>query len=175
VATNGRPAAIERVRTVLDRGAYGQVGPAITSADVNARSNERLARLEQLADAGLLLTLVIAGCSLAVAVAGGLAERQRPFALLRLTGMQRSDLNRIVLAETAIPLLAIAAVSVLLGFGVSAALLPAAGHGSHLIWKAPPPAYWAALGGGLVLALLLIAATLPLLGRLTSAESARFE
>ena len=175
VATDGRPGAIERVRTILDAGSYGQTGPALASADVNVRSNEQLARLEQLANAGLLLTLLIAGCSLAVAVAAGLTERQRPFALLRLAGMHPSDLSRTVLAETAIPLLAMAVASVLLGLGVSAALLLAVGHGSHLVWKAPPLAYWAALGGGLLLALAIIAATLPLLHRLTSAGSVRFE
>ncbi|MEP7022538.1 MAG: FtsX-like permease family protein [Actinomycetota bacterium] len=175
VATGGNAAAIEQVRSILDAGGYGQVGPAITSADVNAASNQRLARLEQLANGALLITLIIAGCSLAVAVAGSLAERQRPFALLRLTGMRRSDLSRIVLAEAALPLLAMAVASVLLGFAVSAALLLAAGHGTHLTWKAPQPTYWAALGAGLATALLVVTATLPLLHRLTSPEAARFE
>src|SRR5262249_61856278 len=70
VATNGSNAAIERVRTILDTGQAGRLGPAITSADINALNNQRLTRLEQLSNAALLLTLVIAGCSLAVAVAG---------------------------------------------------------------------------------------------------------
>jgi len=175
VATNGSNAAIERARTILDTGQAGRLGPAITSADINALNNQRLTRLEQLSNAALLLTLVIAGCSLAVAVAGGLIERQRPFTLLRLAGMHRSELSRVVLAEAALPLLAMAAASVVLGLGVAAGLLAAIGETSTLTWRPPVPGYWAALGAGLALALLIVAATLPLLHRLTALDSARFE
>jgi ABC-type antimicrobial peptide transport system permease subunit len=175
VATNGSNAAIERVRTILDTGQAGRLGPAITSADINALNNQRLTRLEQLSNAALLLTLVIAGCSLAVAVAGGLIERQRPFTLLRLAGMHRSELSRVVLAEAALPLLAMAAASVVLGLGVAAGLLAAIGETATLTWRPPVPGYWAALAAGLALALLIVAATLPLLHRLTALDSARFE
>jgi hypothetical protein len=175
VATNGSNAAVERVRTILETGQAGRLGPAVTSADVNALDNQRLTRLEQLSNAALLLTLVIAGCSLAVAVAGGLIERRRPFALLRLTGMHRSELNRVVLAEAGLPLIGMTAVSVVLGLGVAAGLLAAIGETTTLTWRPPVPGYWAALAGGLVLAVAIVAATLPLLHRLTALDSARFE
>jgi hypothetical protein len=42
-------------------------------------------------------------------------------------------------------------------------------------WRMPSLGYWSALAGGLVLAMAIVASTLPLLSRITSLESARFE
>ena len=49
------------------------------------------------------LTLIVAGCSLAVAVGGGLVDRKRPFTLLRVSGVPVSALSRVVLMEAALP------------------------------------------------------------------------
>ena len=95
--------------------------------------------------------------------------------LERLAGVRRSELTRMVLAESALPLLALAAVSVALGLGVAAGLLVAAGSGSNVPWKPPQPPYWLSLGAGLTLAVLTVAATLPLLHRLTALDNAHFE
>jgi predicted lysophospholipase L1 biosynthesis ABC-type transport system permease subunit len=51
-------------------------------------------------------------------VAAGLADRKRPFSMLRLTGARRGMLRRAL--ESAVPLLAVAAVAVGTGFGASA-------------------------------------------------------
>jgi hypothetical protein len=176
VSTDGRPATIERVRTLLDTAAPAGDVLAAATQDTTA-SDRKLLQLERLTNVALLLTLLIAGCSLAVAVAGGLVERKRPFALLRLAGVHRSILNRVVLAEAAIPLLAITTASVALGLAAAATLLLAGSSAAHVsfAWQPPAPGYWAALGAGLTLALLIVAATLPLLDRLTSLETARFE
>jgi hypothetical protein len=176
VSTDGRPATVERVRTLLDTAAPAGDLLAEASHDTTT-GNQKLLQLPRLSNVALLLTLLIAGCSLAVAVAGGLVERKQPFALLRLAGAHRSILNRVVLAEAAIPLLAITAASVALGLAVASALLVADGSGSGhgIAWQPRAPGYWAALGAGLTLALLVVTATLPLLDRLTSLETARFE
>jgi hypothetical protein len=51
-----------------------------------------------------------------------------------------------------------------------------AARASGAPWRLPPGGYWWSLGGGLALALIIaVAATLPLLGRLTSPQNARFE
>jgi hypothetical protein len=80
-----------------------------------------------------------------------------------------------VLAESAVPLLGLAAVSVALGLAVAGGLLVAAGSGSNVPYKPPELAYWLSLAGGLAVALAVVAATLPLLHRLTSPDQARFE
>jgi predicted lysophospholipase L1 biosynthesis ABC-type transport system permease subunit len=172
VFTDGDATTIERVRTKLETSFPGAPA-ALTGSDLEAQANFRVHDIARLSNVALALTLVIAGCSLAVAVAGGLVERKRPFALLRLTGMPLRDLHRVVLAEAAAPLLVVAAVSVGLGFLVDTILLAVIGQNGT--FRVPSIGYWGALAGGLAVALVVVAATLPLLDRLTSLETARFE
>jgi predicted lysophospholipase L1 biosynthesis ABC-type transport system permease subunit len=73
-------------------------------------------RRTQLADVVILVSLPIAGCSLAVAVAAGLSERKRPFSVLRLTGVPVAMLRRVVALETVVPLFLAATVSIAVGF-----------------------------------------------------------
>lgn len=170
--TDGRVATFERVRTAIEAAAPG-VTP-VTDADLTALHRHLLVRLQRLSNVGLLLALLVAGCSLAIAVSAGLIERKRPFALLRLTGTPASSLDRIVLAEAAAPLLLTAVASAGLGLTVAALILHAVGPPGRT-WHLPEISYWAALAGGILLALLAVAATLPLLKRVTSLETARFE
>ncbi len=173
VTTSGHRPTLERVRTILDVSAGTGAGALpMTTADVTAASRRVASELNRLGIAALVATLIIAGLSLAVAVGGGLVERRRPFALLRLAGVPRRELHRVVLAETAIPLLMIAVTSAGLGLAVAADVIWVL----HKHWQPPSPAYWPALAGGLVLAIAVaVGATTPLLSRLTSPETARFE
>ena len=68
----------------------------------------------------ILTSLAVAACTLAVSVAGGLADRKRPFSLLRLTGARLGMLRRVIVLESAVPLLAVAAVAIGIGFAASA-------------------------------------------------------
>ena len=68
----------------------------------------------------ILVSLPIAGCTLAAAIAAGLADRKRPFSLLRLPGARLATLRRVVALESAVPLLAVAAVAIGTGFGAAA-------------------------------------------------------
>jgi predicted lysophospholipase L1 biosynthesis ABC-type transport system permease subunit len=169
--TDGRVTTIERVRTRLEVGLPGT--HPITRRDIDAENNKELDTMQRISNIGLSVTLVIAGCSLAVAVAGAIVERRQAFALLRLAGTRLSDLRRVVLAEAATPLLMVAAVSAALGVTVAYLILTAAGAGRD--FAMPGATYWLALVGGLALALLVVLATLPLLSRLTALDSARFE
>ena len=56
--------------------------------------------------------LVIAGCSLAAGVAGGLSDRKRPFSMLRLAGAPLGLLRRVVVLESSVPLLVAAVVAI---------------------------------------------------------------
>ena len=89
VATNGSQPAIEQARTILEN-AYptgiGSPSPPKTVGEANAGDNAADNAYQQLADVVILTSLTVAGCTLAVSVAGGLADRKRPFSLLRLTG-----------------------------------------------------------------------------------------
>jgi hypothetical protein len=173
VTTNGQLPVIEAVRTRLDIavGAAAEFLP-MTTADIMAQNLLLATELGRIGTAALLATLLIAGLSMAISVAGGLLERKQPFALLRLSGLPLRDLHRMLLAETAAPLVTIAVISTGLGLAVAAYVLAV----NHEPWLPPSAGYWPALAGGLLLALGVAAvATMPLLGRLTSPESARVE
>ena len=112
----------------------------------------------------------IAARSLAVNIAAGLGERKRPFSLLRLTGVPLGVLRQIVALESAVPLLIVAAVSIVVGL-VSAALYLHSQVG--IAFRLPGVGYWATVLGGLAASLAIIASTFPLLNRITGPEVAR--
>ena len=120
----------------------------------------------------ILTSLAIAGCTLAASVAAGLADRKRPFSLLRLTGAPLGLLRRVVVLESAVPLLAVAAVAIGTGFGASAMFSTV--QLRHAL-VAPDAAYYVMTAAGIGLALGVIAATFPLLRRITGPETARSE
>jgi hypothetical protein len=99
-----------------------------------------------------------------------LGERKRPFSLLRLTGVPLGVLRRIVALESALPLVIVAAVSVVVGL-VSAALYLHSQVG--IAFRIPGVAYWATVLGGLAASFAIITSTFPLLNRMTGPEVAR--
>jgi hypothetical protein len=173
VTTDDRRSTVEAVRTALDPVAGATSGSTpLTTADVNADARRQATELTRLGNAGLLVTLLIAGLSLAVSVAGGLLDRGRPFALLRLAGMHRRDLHRVLLIETAVPLFTVAVASVGLALAVAGYVLWVLNQA----WRLPQPAYWPTLAAGLLLALgVATSATMPMLNRITTRETVRFE
>jgi hypothetical protein len=173
VATDGSTAAVERARTMLeDAHAYPGISPPSTIGDMNRQDNSASSAYQQLANVVILVSLPIAGCTLAAGIAAGLADRKRPFSLLRLTGARLGTLRSVVALEGAVPLLAVAAVAIGTGFG--AAAMYAAEAQQHPM-VAPGAAYYLLTAGGIVLSLAIIAATFPLLARITGPEVARNE
>jgi hypothetical protein len=171
VSTDGSTAAVEQARTVL-QAAYPSVYPPMTLAEFKAQNNAKTSTYQQLANVVILTSLPIAGCSLAVSVAGGLAERKRAFSLLRLTGAPLAMLRRVVTLEAAAPLLISAVVSA--GTGLFAAhLFLRAQLGEAL--QPPSLQYYLLVLVGLIASLAVIASTLPLLKRMTGPETARNE
>ena len=119
-------------------------------------------------DVVILVSLVIAGCSLAVSVAAGVTDRKRPFSLLRLTGVPLGVLRRVVVLESAVPLMVIAVVSAGMGF-LAAELFLRSELGESL--QPPGDVYYIIVIGGLVASLAVIACTFPLIERITGPET----
>lgn len=101
--------------SVLTQRTRGQFLPAPRSLGATRTFGEAVqARLgvantvQRLIDVAVALTLIVAGCSLAVTIGGGLVERKRPFTMLRLTGTSTATLYRVVLSEAVLPLVAAA-------------------------------------------------------------------
>ena len=173
---------LERVRTYLAVHAPPRTGGGVGSSPTPPRTfgetlqirTARAALAANLAYAMVALTLVVAGCSLAVAVGGGLVDRKRPFTLLRVSGTQAGVLSRVVLLEAAVPLLAATILAAAIAYGTSVLAvvrlapsgtgIPQLGHDYYMI-----------MGIGLILAFAVITATLPLLRRMTAPATIRFE
>ena len=171
VSTDGSTEAVEQTRTELERAFPDSLGFAPeTISELNARSSREIDRYRQLANVVLLTSLPIAGCSLAVSIAGGLAERRRPFSLLRLTGVPLAMLRRVVSLEAAVPLLI--SVVVAAGAGLLAAGLFLRAQLEQTL-QAPSIGYYVLIVSGVLASLAIIASTLPLLARLTGPETAR--
>jgi hypothetical protein len=175
-------ATLERARTYLATHAPPQIPPGPGAAPTPPRTfgetiairTKRAAVAQKLFDYAVTLTVLVAGCSLAVSTGGGLVDRKRPFTLLRVGGTPLSTLSRVVLLEAIIPLVGAVVAAAGIAYGMSAtAVVRLAPSGT------PVPAlagtYYATLGAGLAAALAVIAATLPLLARITSPASVRFE
>jgi hypothetical protein len=176
VMTNGTVPAVEQARTVLENApgyaAYLGDGVPSTVGELIAQSNPTNSGYQQLANTVILVSLPIAGCTLAAGIAAGLADRKRPFSLLRLTGARLATLRRVVALESAVPLLAVAAVATGTGFGAAAMY---ASLEMQRPMVAPGAAYYLLTAGGILAALGIIAATFPLLARITGPEVARNE
>jgi hypothetical protein len=181
VQVNGA-VTLERVRTFLATHAPPQVQgpggmaptPPRTFDETIAIQTARAATIVKIIDAAAALTLVVAGCSTAVAVGAGLVDRKRPFTLLRVSGTPVSTLSKVVLMEAALPLVAAAVIAAAIAYGASIlAVIRIAPTGTGL--PRLGHVYYATMGSGLATALLVILATLPLLRRITSPRNIRFE
>jgi hypothetical protein len=107
-------------------------------------------------------------------VGGSMVERKRPFSLLRLSGTPTAALYKVVLVEALLPLVTATIVAYGTAYGIciltvkkmapKGTPLPMLGHVYYLI-----------MGTGLIVSLAVILVTLPLLGRMTRPDDARFE
>ncbi|HEY1835737.1 MAG TPA: FtsX-like permease family protein [Candidatus Saccharimonadales bacterium] len=127
----------------------------------------------------IALTLITAGCSLAVTAGGSLVERKRPFTLLRVSGVSLGTLYKVILLEAALPLIVVSVAAAGIGLGVGIpvvkTLLSSFEPKGSTIPVHPSAGYYIALGAGLIISLVLVMLTLPLLSRMTKPEDARFE
>jgi predicted lysophospholipase L1 biosynthesis ABC-type transport system permease subunit len=167
---------VERVRTYLvTHTGQSQSGTAARTFGEAVQARGSVAStVQRLIDIAVVLTLIVAGGSLAVAVGGSVIERKRPFTLLRLTGTSLRTLNRVMLLEATLPLAAAVVVAAVLGYLIAAlTVIGIAPAGTPV--PLPGHLYYLMMGGGLIGALAVICAALPLLGRVTAASSVRFE
>ncbi|MEU8233548.1 FtsX-like permease family protein [Actinoplanes sp. NPDC048967] len=169
--TDGSTPALERARTILQL-AHPMLYSPYSSVEFMAETAKVFEGWKRLADVVILASLAIAGCSLAVSVAGGLSERKRPFSMLRLTGVPLGTLRRVVALESVTPL--VIAATVALGSGLLAAHLFLTAQ-MRLSLSPPGISFYVIVVAGLAASLAVIASTMPLLRRITGPEAARNE
>jgi hypothetical protein len=172
-------AGIERLRTFLTVNYPGLTGGSGAAPQTYAEVAQVRAELyTEVANVMLLvvgLTLLVAGCGLAIAMGGGIVDRRRPFSLLRVSGTPTAVLRRVVLLESVLPLLTATAVAVAAGLAVAMPVNRIVGRAGDTALHLPDHTYYLTMGTGLAVSLAIIVATLPLLDRVTTAENARFE
>ncbi|NUR25584.1 MAG: hypothetical protein HOV83_06995 [Catenulispora sp.] len=178
-------ASLERARTYLDLHApvlisigspnqwsTNAAGP-MTFGEVASVREAMLRAAQQMILFGVGLTLFVAGCSIAVATAGSLVERKRPFTLLRLSGTPMAVLRRVVFLESALPLLSVSAMAG--GAAYAMAVIACRSLAPDAAMSFPLAAYSAAVAAVVVGALAVILGSMTLLSRMTRSEQARFE
>jgi hypothetical protein len=200
VKTNN-PDTLERVRTYLTdfEAASTETAPSLpkgggalsawqmgtiepeTFGEVAQIRNNDDKNIERVVLAIVALILIVAGCSLAVSVAGSLLDRKRPFTLLRLSGTPRKTLTRVVLLESIVPLVGATVVAAGVAIAIAEPPLRALfsanlGRQQNFASAAHPDlGYYLTMLGGLALSALVVLAAMPLLNRITKPDSARFE
>jgi len=169
-------ATVEKVRTYLvTHTQQSQSGTAPRTFGEAVQSRSVIASIVQrLIYTAVILTLIVAGCSLAVSVGGSLVERKRPFTLLRVTGTQLATLYRVVLLEAVLPLVAATILAGAVAYFIATATVEAIAPSGTPV-PVPGGAYYATMAAGLAGSLLVILTSLPLLRRVTGAAGVRFE
>ena len=163
---------IEKLRSVV-AGLTGDLVNVISASEAKTPSiNPAISNLASLAYAGMGATMAIAIVSIVVSTIGGLLERRRSMYMLRLSGMQTSELKRMVLIESLIPLVIMSFVSAGIGAWAGMAFIAL---GSSTLTTNVSPGYIAIIGGSLLLATLAIWLILPMINRLTSPEANQTE
>ena len=162
-------AALEQVRTLVQqRTVNSQIQNRQTTYDGFSSGARQLYRT---LTAASLTVFAVAALGLVIALAAGLLERRRPFALLRASGTPLATLRATAMLEVATPLVVMAILATVLGALVGHLTISATGAAQGLPW--------ADLGlpvaAGVGLTLLLVGCALPLVRRATSSEETRFD
>ncbi|HEX7490828.1 MAG TPA: FtsX-like permease family protein, partial [Candidatus Limnocylindrales bacterium] len=169
VTTDGPATSGERVRAAIQA-----VDPTawVYIARGQVSSYPQFAEVARIVGLGLIGSLLLAGCSLAVATMTGLLERRREYTILRAAGMPVSRLRVLVLLQAGVPLVIVSGFSALLGVVVAQAILRMATVAEVPL---PDPSLAGVLGVSLAVAMAVVVATLPAVDGLTRPTSLRSE
>ena len=120
----------------------------------------------------MAVTMAVAIISITVSTIGSLLERRRSMYMLRLSGMQVSELEHMVMIESLIPLIIMSLVSA--GIGAWGGVV-FTNIGSSTLRPTITPTYILVVIGSLVIAAIVIRLVLPMINRLTSPEANQTE
>jgi hypothetical protein len=169
VATDGSSATVERVRAAVQGAA--PTAWILPAGDIVA-TVPQFAEVGRIVSIGLIGSLAMAGCSLAVATLTGLLQRRRQFVFLRSAGLPMSQLRALVLIQAGVPLVIVSGFSALLGVGVAQAILRLS---TTVSVPLPEVSLVFVLAASMLVAMSVVAATLPAVDRLTRPQSIRSE
>lgn len=162
---------IDRLRTLL---ATSNITNAhvISNYEAHDSGNESMKKLAWMAYGGMAATMVVAIVSIVVSTIGGILERKRSLYTMRLSGMQVSELKRMTIIESLLPLVITSLVAA--GLGVFTAMVFVNNNSTSLRVNISPT-YLLIIGGSLLLAVVAIWLILPLLAIATNPSNNRTE
>ena len=165
---------IEKLRTLVTAKANQyDLTYAVSGTDAKKpHINPTIREFADLAYVGIGVTLFVAVASLIVSTIGGLMERRRSLYTLRLGGMRLAQLKRLVMVESAAPLLITSILSCSLGVWTGAVFTSTF---STTLKPVLTPTYFAIVGVGLAAAIIGIYLILPMVDKLTRAEANQTE
>ena len=167
----------EKLRSAIAQltGGVQPTGSVQVTSAVEAKMpsiNPAIESLASLAYGGMAVTMAVAIISIVVSTIGGLLERRRSMYMLRLSGMQVSELKHMVIIESLIPLIVMSLISASIGAWSGTAFTKI---GSTTLHPTITPMYIAVIIGSLVIATIAIYLILPMINRLTSPEANQTE
>ena len=149
-----------------------QAGVVSGADEQTAQFSPVVAELSSLVYVGIAITLFVAIASLVVSTVGGLLERKRSLTTLRLGGMTISQMKRMVMIESLIPLIVVSLVAAGLGGWIGAVFITTF---SSTLVPTLSPLYFVIIIGSLVAAIVGIYCVLPILSRITDLRENRGE
>jgi hypothetical protein len=165
--TPGQQDAIERVRN-----AAASLDPRVDVQELHrTRTDGQFAQLRRAMLIGASIVIGLIGLSLLLTALEQLRERRRLLAVLVAFGTRRSTLSWSVLWQSAVPVALGIGIAVLTGIGLGSVLLRVLGSAVRISWS--DVAAMAAVG--VIVVLLVTAASLPVLWRTMRAEGLRTE
>jgi ABC-type antimicrobial peptide transport system permease subunit len=174
VTTDGSAPSLERARTALSTSGFPGMLTASTRAENSGGSDQWAKGYAALANTGILIAALISAVSLAVSAIAGVIDRRRVLGLAWLTGMPGSVLKRMLAAEAALPIAAVAVLSIGLGFLVAWGVVAGLTQGRRSItW--PEPGYLITLGVCACFTALAVVSTFGTARRSASMAATRFE
>lgn len=139
VQTDGHASTVEEVRTVLlDMRGIDPSAGAWTREEVLEDPDSDLAtQFAEIGRLAIIIVTLLAAAVLTTATIAALYDRKRSFGLLRLVGMPRHTLRKIISWETLVPLLSNLIPAILLGWFTANMLITGLSEDRTLSWPDP--------------------------------------
>jgi len=169
--------AIERLRSLVVSHTknimeYDYVVSGAVSKDANSHIDPVITELVTITYIGILVTMIVAIISLVISTIGGILARRRSLTTLHLGGMDLSQLKRMVIFESLVPMISAAIGAAALGVFIGFLFMQTV---SRRLDAKLSPIYLVVLIGSLATATLAIYLILPMIKSVTSMEKNQSE
>lgn len=174
VAVDADPASSQRARTAMTTSDLELTGYPVTREDnVVGQASAMENQFAALGYIGILIAAGVSTVSLTVSMIAALLARRRVLSLLRLVGMPRSTLRRVVACETLLPVVTVMALSIGTAAFTAWVVISSSTDSRTVDW--PGASYYVVVGVCLALVGLSVVASTRAASRMVAGSTVRFE